>query len=138
MNKEDVLTFLTTILSAIMTHDVLIPELSNMIGRSGFERKFFNALMARLKYLENFGTAAIKHREWFESLTHQAEGLYSMRLKDPIFNIRILYSFLPDGRPVLLVAFKERSGKRVSSYEAYTPIAKERLTNIGEAYEHEK
>ena len=138
MNREDVLAFLTTILSAIMTHDVLISELSNMIGRSGFERKFFNALMARLKYLENFGATAIKHREWFESLSHQAEGLYSMRLKDSHFNIRILYAFLPDGHPVLLVAFKERSGKRVSSYEAYTPIAKERLAYILEAYEHEK
>ena len=38
MNREDVLAFLTTILSAIMTHDVLISELSNMIGRSGFEK----------------------------------------------------------------------------------------------------
>ena len=36
-------------------------------------------------------------------------------LKGSNFNIRILYAFLPDGAPILLVGFGERSGKRVSS-----------------------
>lgn len=56
-----------------------------------------------------------------------------MRLKGSNFNIRILYAFLPDGAPILLVGFGERSGKRVSSYESYIPVAKERLKHILEA-----
>ena len=47
--------------------------------------------------------------------------------------IRILYAFLPDGAPILLVGFGERSGKRVSSYESYISVAKERLKHILEA-----
>ena len=54
-------------------------------------------------------------------------------LKGSNFNIRILYAFLPDGAPILLVGFGERSGKRVSSYESYIPVAKERLNHILEA-----
>lgn len=133
MKREDVLTFLAAILSTITAHNAFIPELTDIIERSGFEKKFFKMFMARLKYLCEFGASAINYREGFESLAHQAEGLYSMRLKGFGFNIRILYSFLPDGDPVLLVAFEERSGKRVSSYESYIPVAKERLNYILEA-----
>lgn len=97
MKREDVLKFLTAIFSTILIHDALISELSAIIERSGFEKKFFKMLMARLRYLEEFGASAINYREGFESLTHQADGLYSMRLKGSNFNIRILYAFLPDG-----------------------------------------
>ena len=133
MKREDVLKFLTAIFSTILIHDALISELSAIIERSGFEKKFFKMLMARLRYLEEFGASAINYREGFESLAHQADGLYSMRLKGSGFNIRILYAFVPDGAPILLVGFGERSGKRVSSYESYIPVAKERLKHILEA-----
>lgn len=133
MKREDILNFLAAIFNSIMVHDALIKDLSNIIERSGFEKKFFKMLMARLRYLEEFGASAINYREGFESLAHQAEGLYSMRLKGSDFNIRILYAFLPDGAPILLAGFGERSGKRVSSYESYIPVAKERLKHILEA-----
>lgn len=55
MKREDVLKFLTAIFSTILIHDALISELSAIIERSGFEKKFFKMLMARLRYLEEFG-----------------------------------------------------------------------------------
>ena len=44
MKREDVLKFLTAIFSTILIHDALISELSAIIERSGFEKKFFKML----------------------------------------------------------------------------------------------
>jgi hypothetical protein len=60
-----------------------------------------------------------------------------MRLSGSEFNIRILYGFLPSGKPVLLLAFYERSGKRASDYTNNIFAAKKRLTEILEETDHE-
>lgn len=138
MNREKILSFLSAVFDHLIFHQDLIQDLVKIIDRSGFEKSFFNILLARLKYLCEHGVSAVEHREAFESLSHQSNGLYSMRLKGSNFNIRILYAFLSDGSPVLLVAFAERRGKRVSSYDAHIPIAKERLKFILEEYGHEQ
>lgn len=135
MNRDDILNFLAALLGGFVIHDNLIRELSDIIERSGFEKKFFNLLLTRLKFLSEHGVNAIQHQE-FESLAHTAEGLYSMHLSGRGFNVRILYAFLPSGSPVLLLGFAERSGKRVTSYEAHTPVAKDRLNIMLEAYDH--
>lgn len=135
MNRDDILSFLVAALSNFIVHDNLIRELLNIIERSGFEKKFFRLFLARLKFLHEYGTNAIQHQE-FESLAHTAEGLYSMHLTGKEFNVRILYAFLPNGSPVLLLGFAERSGKRVSSYETHIPVAINRLNTMLEAYDY--
>ncbi|MBR5792385.1 MAG: hypothetical protein IKY34_04695 [Ruminiclostridium sp.] len=135
MNRDDILAFLSALFGNFLVHESLAQEITAIIERSGFEKKFFNLLLVRLRFLGEHGVNAIRHQE-FESLAHTAEGLYSMHLSGKGFNVRILYAFLPAGSPVLLLAFHERSGKKVSEYQTHIPIATQRLNTILEAHDH--
>ena len=135
MNREEMLKALAKELANFIIHPNLIGELSNILKNSGVEAKFLALLAARLKYLSEHGPLSIQYREGFESLTNKADNLYSMRLIGKTFNIRILYSFLSNGTPVLLLAFYEKAGKRVSSYEAHIPAAKTRLQSMMEVHD---
>ena len=53
-------------------------------------------------------------------------------------DLRILYSWLPEHRPVLLTALFERGGKRTSDYTPYIPAAKERLDYERSLFDNEQ
>ena len=90
-----------------------------------------DALRQLLNYLAMIDThddftpelLAFRHKE-FENI---GGGLYSMHLAGKGFNLRILYAFLANQSPVLLLAFHERAGKRKTDYSGYIPQAAERL-----------
>lgn len=129
MNRNEILRALTALLDGVVVHENLIQELLGLVEKSGFEKKFFQLLLVRLKFLHVQGINAIQHQE-FEALAHTTEELYSMHLSGKGFNIRILYAFLPDGSPALLLGFSEKSGKRVTAYESHIPVAVERLLSM--------
>ena len=133
MNRESVLNYLLMYLSSFSYHSQLISELLGIIATSGYEKKFFNLLVARLRYLSVMGIEATKHKE-FEPLE---EGLYSMHMSGTNFNIRILYAFLPNGEPALLLPFFERAGKKKTDYTPYIEPALSRFSEMKEDYYNE-
>ena len=64
-------------------------------------------------------------------------GLYSMHLSGQGYNIRILYGFMPNGQPVLLLAFHERAGKAKTDYSSHIPEAQKRFAEYKKGYDHE-
>jgi hypothetical protein len=46
------------------------------------------------------------------------------------YNVRLLISFDDDKNPLFLSAFYERSGKKKTGYEAYTPTANARRNEM--------
>ena len=127
MNRSEVIAFLATLFPDFVVHDSFIAELSALIANSGIEKKFFNLLLVRLKFLSERGPNAISLKEF--ELLKDASNIYSMHLSGSGFNIRILYSFLPDSRAILLNAFYKRSGKRKTDYSQQIPIAVQRLSD---------
>lgn len=128
MNKESVLLCLRNYFECIEVHDEVTPELLTLIAGSGIEQRFFQIIVMQLKLLLDLGVAAV-HCKNFESL---GGGLFSMKQKISSANIRILYSFLPNQRPVLLCAFYERAGKSKTDYARYIAVASERLKQFKE------
>ncbi len=129
MNKAAVIQMLLRLLGSFQCCSELVDELEEMLAGTGIEERFFTLLVQRLQILSQYGTSAVRIKE-FESI---GNGLFSMHLTGPGFNIRILYSFLPDRNPVLLHAFYERGGKKVTDYTQSIPVALKRL-----AFEKEK
>lgn len=123
MNRESVLQTLIQILGGFCIDDTLLRELWDLVAGTGVERQFFSLLVARLHMLSAAGLQATQYRE-FEPL---GGGLFSMHLARKEFNIRILYGFLHDKEPVLLLAFYERGGKRKTDYTPYIEPAAARL-----------
>jgi len=130
MNKKDAIDWLLKLLEPFEIHERMIKELLKIILRTGYEKRFFEVLITRLKFLEIRGVQSVEHEE-FELIS---EGLFSMHLVGKDFNIRILYSFLSDGTPALLLAFFERSGKRVTDYSTYKKPAMSRLKELEGKY----
>ena len=128
MNKENVLRYLRDYFSEIEVYEDLPAELIELIAGSGVEAHFFRILVMRIKMLLSMGVMATKHKE-FESI---GDGLYSMHLSGKGFNIRILYSFLQDRTPVLLLAFFEREGKNNTDYTPHIEPALTRLRQMRE------
>ena len=128
MNREAVLKFLQGILQDILCHSNIISEISEIITAGGVEKRFFTLLVTRLRQLSQLGVDAIKLEE-FENI---GGGLYSLHLSGKGFNIRILYSFLSERQPVLLLAFYERAGKAKTNYSPYIQPAKDRLQEMKE------
>lgn len=132
MKKESVITCLTKILYGILFHDLFLSEIIHLISESGFEEKVFTLLVARLRLLSTRGVAVTQAKE-FESI---GNGLYSMHLAGKGFNLRILFSFLPNRQPVLLLAFHEREGKNKTDYSTYLEPALSRFAEKKEDYNH--
>lgn len=107
-----------------------MPELLALIAESGVEEAVFRLILLRLHMLQALGVEATRHKE-FEPIK---SGLYSMHLAGKGFNIRILYSFLPNRKPVLLLAFYEREGKRKTDYTPYIDPALSRLQRFKEEF----
>ena len=134
MNRQAILRLLFAGLSLFDIHPKLSEEIIKIIVGSGYEAKFFKLLAARLEYLSRYGVDATNHEE-FELLR---SGVFSVHLSGKGFNIRILYSFLPDGTPSLLTCFHERAGKRRTDYSEYIPLAMSRFKERMEVFEHEQ
>ncbi len=133
MKHEDVINFLFDILSRFDYHPKLLEELSDLISGSGYEKVFRSLFLIRLNFLDMRGIRAIEGHEEYESL---GSGLFSMHLAKKGFNIRILYGFLPNGMPTLLLAFYERAGKRSTDYSSYLPPALSRLRERKDDFEN--
>jgi len=137
MNRDSILSYLEEYLGTFRCHANLFGDIVDIIARSGYERSFFALLIVQLRILAAQGQNAIQF-PGFERLKHAEGELYSMHLDGRDFNLRILYSFLPDHTPVLLTTFFERAGKRTSDYTPYIPAAKERLDHERRLFENEQ
>ena len=131
MNKKDFLNRLFAALNGFCIHPLLLGEVLEELKKSGQESAFLKVLLARLKFLAENGIYATQHKE-FEPLE---QGIYSMHLSGNGFNIRILYGFLPDQTPALLLAFYERGGHAATDYTGKCGIAAERLRDLEEERE---
>lgn len=130
MNKAAVNQYLSELLYNILMHDLFFAEFVNLVAESGYESKIHTLLTARLRLLSTLGILVTKAKE-FENI---GQGLFSMHLTGKDFNIRILFSFLPNGRPVLLLAFGEKHGKQKTNYSSHIPPALARLNEFKEEY----
>lgn len=137
MNRDSILSYLEEYLGTFRCHANLFGDIVDIIARSGYERSFFALLIVQLRILAAQGQNAIQF-PGFERLKHAGGELYSMHLDGRDFNLRILYSFLPDRTPVLLTTFFERGGKRTSDYTPYIPAAKERLDHERSLFDNEQ
>lgn len=129
MNKKDALKSLAGLLESFICHRRLINELMGIVSGSGIELRFFELLLTRLQFLSKHGRFASSsqgHKE-FECIN---DTISSMHLAGNGFNVRILYAFLSDEAPVLLLAFYEREGKRKTNYSTYITPATERLKEM--------
>lgn len=132
MNRDSVLQYLLNYLSKFSYHSKFLGELIDIIAGSGYEGAFFNLLVVRLGQLSKLGISAVELKE-FENI---GRGLYSMHFFKKNFNIRFLYAFMPNGQPVFLIPFFERSGKRMTDYTPYIEPALSRLAEMREDYEN--
>lgn len=137
MNRDSILSYLEEYLGTFRCHANLFDDIVDIIAKSGYERSFFALLIVQLRILAAQGQNAIQF-PGFERLKHADGELYSMHLDGRDFNLRILYSFLPDHTPVLLTTFFERGGKRTSDYTPYIPAAKERLDYERSLFDNEQ
>lgn len=128
MNKEEVLRYWMDYLASIEASDALVSELVELVAGTGNELAVFRIFAFRMNMLQTLGASAVRHKE-FEAI---GDGLYSMHLTGKGFNIRILYSFLPNRQPVLLLAFYERGGKSKTDYTPYLAPACSRLNRFKE------
>lgn len=130
MNKATIIQYFQNFFSDYCVCEEMIFELLEIIAGSGIEKNFFKDLSMKLQMLLQLGARAVEHKE-FEAIDG---GIFSMHLDGRGFNIRILYSFMPDRRPVLLLAFYERGGKRKTDYTPHISPAKERFRRKKEEY----
>lgn len=133
MNRKSIVEMLMEALGHVDVHGRMIQELIELIVGSGYEKKFFTVFSAHLKSLSRYGVDVVRQKE-FENI---GGGLFSMHIAGNGFNIRILYSILPNGDPSLLLSFYERAGKRKTDYTPYILPAKERCKERLGAYENE-
>lgn len=133
MDKDSVLNLLVSFLGDICRSSQLISEILDLIAETGCENEFFKTLVLRLRMLAMLGARATQAKE-FEPI---GDGLFSMHLTGRNYNIRILYSFLQNRKPALLLAFYERAGKRKTDYTPYMEPAKARLQELKEMERNE-
>ena len=126
MNQKTLLDELVKILKLIIAHPRAIVELISLVAESGCEAQILKVLLVRIQTLIQLGVLATKAKE-FEPI---GDGLYSMHVTGRGFNLRILYSFLPDRSPALLLSFYEREGKRRTDYTTQKEPAKSRLKEL--------
>lgn len=126
MNKDNVLELLLALLGDVVFSSRLVQEIVDIIAKNGQEANFVKTLALRLRMLSMLGLQATQAKT-FEPIQ---DGIYSMHLDNKVYNIRILYAFLPDQQPALLLAFYERGGKRKTDYTPYIEPAKARLKEL--------
>ena len=133
MNKKQVFSWLRVLFEPYIIHELMLDELVRIISGSGYESRFYAQLVSRLTLLVTHGITVLQQKE-FERLN---DSLFSMHISSKGYNIRILFSFFPSGKPVLLLAFYEREGKKKTDYTAYLSPALTRLNTLWEVYRNE-
>lgn len=133
MNRREIKGKIEDVFSGFDICPRMIAELIELISGTGIEKKVLKLLLIRLKLLSIYGVDAINFKE-FERIN---ETVYSMHLSQTGFNIRILYSFMENGKPTLLLCFYERGGKKKTDYSTYLPVAAERFRERMEEYRNE-
>ncbi|MBQ9461636.1 MAG: hypothetical protein IJU51_06970 [Clostridia bacterium] len=113
MRRDDIIKQLDPIFAYFHLASGFISALADLIAGSGYESAVFKLLLIRLRVLQVLGVEAVKQKE-FESLS--GSGIFSMHLAGQGFNLRVLYGFMPDRRPILLLPFFERAGKKATDY----------------------
>ena len=115
----------------IKFHPLCKDELSTIMNRSGHHDELLSCLLSRLQMLEQCGIENLVGTHSFEKLkSKDAKGLYSIRLKTSSYNVRVLLA--KSGHELLLLAFEEKSGKRVSEYARFLePAQKRRAEMLG-------
>lgn len=109
MNREAILVLLMEYLDGFIIHERLVNELVSALKGSGVEASFFAKLRFCLSMLRSHGILASRYLE-IEPL---GEGIYSMHVDGKGFNVRILYGFLSDGWPVLLLGFSSALARNI-------------------------
>ena len=130
MNLDEITRLLRELLLGFNVHERFIDELADILRSSGIERSFFSKLAFCLRFLSLYGAQAVRHEE-FESL---GGGLFSMHVDGKGYNVRILYGFLRDQSPALLLAFSKRSGKGKTDYQSHIGPAASRLERMNNCY----
>lgn len=130
MNKKKILEHLIEVFgnSSCLVHESLIPEIRDLLEKSGEELKVLKMLSARLQVLQGQKHMAQLYNKEFELLGH---GIYSMHIATSNKNIRILYAFR-DPDTILLLAFHERSGKSKTDYTGKIDEALKRLRELSD------
>lgn len=135
MKREDIIRQLECILGAVLCYSGLKDEILEITDGSGEIRLFIKHFIKRLTILSQKGKdATLCGYKLFERIDSE---LYSMIFLEDELNIRILYAFLPNGEPVLLMAFYERSRKRNTDYTKPKSIAMRRLVEMKEGLKYE-
>ena len=130
MNFEQVQDFLLELFSSFILYPSLINEIKAEISRTGYEERFKTVLKKQLYILSLLGINA-KDTAEFEFI---GNDLYSMHIAGRGFNYRILYFFLPQQQPVLLLGFSERAGKTRTDYSSHIPIALTRKAEMEDEF----
>ena len=143
MTKKEVLQFLATSLEqgykdGILFHARFLEEFRTLLkDASGHEKEILNLLVRQLGYVRDFGSR-VNEVDGNEKIKYGDREYYSLHLQGKEFNLRFLMGFLADESPVFLVAFYERSGKRVSDYSGYIDVLGQRYKEIESEYQDEK
>lgn len=113
-------------------HPDLVSDLVDVLRNSGNEKAFLSMFLKNLDFLKEYGiNAHIQPTNQFEKLKN-SPNMFSMHIQRKGFNIRILYSFLPDNT-ILLHGFYEREGKGKTDYSNSIKIAEERFKEYSES-----
>ncbi len=113
-------------------HPDLVSDLVDVLRNSGNEKAFLSMFFKNLDFLKEYGIYAhIQSTKQFEKLKNSS-NIFSMHIQRKGFNIRILYSFLPDNT-ILLHGFYEREGKRNTDYSKPIILAEERLKEYNDS-----
>ena len=143
MNKRKALELLVAYLDEyedkFIFHDQFLQELTKMVTGElkGNENDFFKLLAKQLMFIDSM-REQVDDADGNEKLRHFPEGdWYSIHVSTKATNGRLLIRFLDDHRPVFLVCFNEKSGKRTSGYEQYKDVVVNRFMEIKEEWENE-
>lgn len=129
MDKIEVVESLKKELGCFKMHPAFERDLIDLDLFSPADLRFLTEFTTCLSLLRTLGyRASTELNNKFEKLKH-ASGLYSMRIKVPSKNIRILYSIQHDGT-ILLCGFFERGGKRKTNYTNFIKTAQMRLKEL--------
>ena len=134
MTKDELLTQLVNFLETYkdcnyIFHKEFIKELVNIATSVSYQDVFLSQLVTILRNVREY-----KHRIYtidsHEHLKWKNTSLYSLHMQSKNYNVRLLISFDDDKNPLFLSAFYERSGKKKTGYEAYTPTANARRNEM--------
>lgn len=140
MNKREALELLMQYLQQygesgkFLFHRKFVEELQNILlkNASGKEKQVFSILVKQFGFIKAMGTA-VNEADSNEVLknTGTKRDFYSIHVQNKTVNVRMLMAFANQGNPIFLAAFYEKSGKKVSDYSQWIPVAEQRFQQMG-------